>query len=937
MNDLISDSAIDLMALTETWLQQDDYVRLNESTPPTHVNFQAARQTGRGGGVAVIAHSNLVLNPKSKPEFSSFESLALSVSCPNWKNIKSLLIVTVYRPPGPYSDFLTEFPEFLSSLLLEWNKIIIVGDFNIHVDNNNDSLSNSFKALLDSTGFTQNVNAPTHTHKHTLDLVLTFGIEISDLEVLPQNPVLSDHSLITFQLLIKDFVPPKDKLQMKRFLSEKAVLKFTDLIRPKFNTLSSNRDQNSSLTGPDCDRFVDSVMHSLRSNLDVVAPLKQKVVKSDRVAPWYNADSRAFKQKTRMLERKWRKTDSEQALRDWRSSLLQYKQVLRTAKKTYYSNLIEVNKNNPRFLFSTVAKLTNNRSFVEPSIPPGLSCHDFIHFFENKIISIRDQINVYTISPGQGEASHPAPNSNYFDTFTLIDESEITSIVMSSKPSTSLLDPIPIKLLKEILPIIVESIVNIVNSSLKVGYVPQSFKYAVIKPLLKKPNLNPEIIANYRPISNLPFISKVLERVVTKQLCRHLQENSLFETFQSGYRAHHSTETALIKVTNDLLLAADAGLASVLVLLDLSAAFDTIDHNLLLQRLECEAGIRGTALCWFKSYLSDRYQFVNVNQQSSACSKVNYGVPQGSVLGPILFILYMLPLGEIIKSHNINFHCYADDTQLYLSMKPTETEPLERLSACIRDIKTWMTQNYLLLNQDKTEVIVLGPQRLREMLSKQIISLDNTSVSSSSTVKNLGVIFDDDLSFKAHISQVCKTAFFHLRNISKIRNLLCKNDAEKLIHAFVSSRIDYCNALLASCPKTSLKNLQLVQNAAARLLAGTNRQEHITPVLKSLHWLPVEYRIKFKICLITYKAIKGMAPMYLQDTIQLYQPTRALRSQNAGLLVTPRVHKATLGRRAFSYQAPLLWNQLPANVKEAETVTAFKARLKTFLFELAYG
>ncbi len=434
----------------------------------------------------------------------------------------------------------------------------------------------------------------------------------------------------------------------------------------------------------------------------------------------------------------------------------------------------------------------------------------------------------------------------------------------------------------------------------------------------------------------MPFISKVLEKVVAKQLCRHLQENSLYEIFQSGFRAHHCTETALVKVTNDLLIAADSGLLSILVLLDLSAAFDTIDHNILLQRLEC-VGTRGTALCWFKSYLSDRYQFVHVNEQSSPRSKVCYGVPQGSVLGPILFMLYMLPLGHIIRNHDINFHCYADDTQLYLSMKPGQSDQIDKLSACVRDIKSWMTENYLLLNPDKTEVIILGPQRLRDSVSEQIITLDNVRVSSSSTVKSLGVTFDQDPSFKAHINQVCKTAFFHLRNISKIRNILSKDDAEKLIHAFVSSRLDYCNSLLIGCPKSSLRSLQLVQNAAARLLTGTNRRDHITPVLKSLHWLPVQFRIKFKILLLTYKAIHGMAPVYLQDSLVPYQPNRALRSQNAGRLVTPKVSKTTVGCRAFSYQAPVLWNQLPAHVKEADTVSTFKTRLKTFLFDVAYG
>lgn len=285
-----------------------------------------------------------------------------------------------------------------------------------------------------------------------------------------------------------------------------------------------------------------------------------------------------------------------------------------------------------------------------------------------------------------------------------VDLFELASIVSSAKPSTCLLDPIPTWLLKEAFPIVGPFLVRVINASLLMGYVPQLFKVAFIKPLLKKPSLDSDSLVNYRPISNLSFISKILEKVVANQLYEYLHSNSLFEVFQSGFRAHHSTETALLRVTNDLLLAADSGLLSVLVLLDLSAAFDTIDHGILLHRLESLLGISGTALAWFRSYLSDRYQFVHVHNISSLHTRVQYGVPQGSVLGPILFILYMLPLGDILRKHSINFHCYADDTQLYLSMKPEESNRLSRLEACLKDIRSWMSSNFLLLNSDKTEV-----------------------------------------------------------------------------------------------------------------------------------------------------------------------------------------------------------------------------------------
>uniref|UniRef100_A0A3B1J4V1 Reverse transcriptase domain-containing protein n=1 Tax=Astyanax mexicanus TaxID=7994 RepID=A0A3B1J4V1_ASTMX len=490
-----------------------------------------------------------------------------------------------------------------------------------------------------------------------------------------------------------------------------------------------------------------------------------------------------------------------------------------------------------------------------------------------------------------------------------------------------------LNIFKDVLYSLATDLQQIVNSSLVSGTFPKSLKTAAIKPLLKKRTLDPSVLNNYRPVSNLPFIAKIIEKIAFNQISNFLDTNRYFDKFQSGFRSNHSTETALIKVLNDIRLNTDSGRMSVLVLLDLSAAFDTVDHRILLDRLENWAGLSGTVLNWLRSYLENRNYFVTIGNFESDRIPLTCGIPQGSVLGPLLFNLYMLPLGQMLQNNNINYHSYADDTQIYLSLSPDDFSPIDSLCQCLDHINNWMSQNFLQLNKDKTDFIVFGCKEKRISVSEH---LHTQGLNTKDQVRNLGVIIDSDLSFASHIKSITNTAFYHLKNIARVRCLVSQQDLEKLMHAFISSRVDYCNGLLTGLPKKCIKQLQHIQNAAARILTRTKRTEHITPVLKSLHWLPVIYRIDFKVLLIVYKSLNSSCPEYITDLFREYRPTRSLRSMAKGHLVEPRV-RSKHGEAAFSYYAAYNWNRLPESLRNTPNVELFKSRLKTLLFSRAFN
>ena len=353
----------------------------------------------------------------------------------------------------------------------------------------------------------------------------------------------------------------------------------------------------------------------------------------------------------------------------------------------------------------------------------------------------------------------------------------------------------------------------------------------------------------------------------------------------------------------------------------------------------------GTALDWIRSYFCDRFQYVSIDGADSQRHLLEYGVPQGSVLGPFGFPKYSSPVIKIFKKYNIQYHLYADDVQLYVVFKPGNTASaqanlsacIKELEACIAETQDWMSSNMLKFNGDKTEFMIIGTkQMLQKVPGTHTIHVEGSDIQAASSARNIGVVMDQTLCMDEHIKGVCRSSYMHLRNISRIRKYLTKDACATIIHSLVISRLDNLNSLLYGLPDSTLRKLQLIQNQAAKLVVKKKKYDHITPILIELHWLPVEYRIQYKILLLTHQCLHGKAPRYLSALLHPYEPSRSLRSENQFLLKENKMRLKTYGDRAFSSCAPRLWNLIPVHLRKCEEIGIFKKDLKTHLFKLAF-
>ena len=410
------------------------------------------------------------------------------------------------------------------------------------------------------------------------------------------------------------------------------------------------------------------------------------------------------------------------------------------------------------------------------------------------------------------------------------------------------------------------------------------------------------------------------------RLEEHLTRNNLHAPHQFGYKKDHSTEALLLKIVNNLLMWCDENLASVVLLLDLSAAFDTVDHQKLLDILQYDYGITGSAYNWFESFLIGRTFKIKIGDSYSEETLLPYGVAQGSVLGPRLFNTYTKSIHQYVEQSQFDIEGFADDHQLMKHFIPSFQRQVlgDGIQNCLKSIYEWMNDHFLRLNPDKTEIIVIAPPSIKKDILVGGMFLNKECIRFVDNAKNLGFTLDTGLTFETQINKLVKACFMMIRKLYSIRHFLTSSQLKLLVCSKIFSKIDYCNALYFGINATTTRKLQHTQNCAARLIIKRGCPMSLDNFFLESHWLKIRERILYKIILMVHKCIHLRAPQSLSGLLKFGDSGRTMK------LCESKVN-SKFGSRAFSHVGPKLWNLLPQVIRCQYKTDVFKKILKSYL------
>ena len=555
--------------------------------------------------------------------------------------------------------------------------------------------------------------------------------------------------------------------------------------------------------------------------------------------------------------------------------------------------------------------------------------NDFNEYFANigKNMYEKSQNDIHLIN--QPLSDQPPSVRTNIDNFRPhpIDLVTLILIIKELKPTNSCgSDGIQFRFLIDSLPVTIFYILVIVNTSIVTGIYPDPWKCPIVAPIYKSGDT--ENVENYRPISLLCIISKILEKVVAIQLIDFLEKNRLLCNEQHGFRPSLSTETALLKITNKIYENIENKKISLLLLLDLSKAFDSVHHRILMTKL---AKVNIDSF-WFENYLCGRIQTVKVGSTSSSPREVTFGVPQGSVLGPLLFLIYINDLPQFIRDCLLVL--YADDTQILISGDIDKIqELLKKAENILISAKHFFNSNGLLLNENKTKFIIFGSNQYLSRIPEQTsINFNNVILTVSQKAKNVGVVMDSGMTFNFHIDELQRKVNRTLIYLNRVWERFEQESRTMVVQSLVLSVLNYCHSVWGSTNKTQMSRVKRLQNFAARVaVGGVKKHDHVTPLFDRLGWLRMDAKFVFDICLLVFKIKNKILPewLFLLPTVnQMRIDTINTRHQNS--YYVPRT-STDIGARALTISGPRLWNVLPTDIKQCQNMLLFKSRLLKYL------
>jgi Reverse transcriptase (RNA-dependent DNA polymerase) len=890
---LFGDSKFDVIAISETFLKPtipDSFIEL-----PGYTVYRNDRKVKRGGGVAVYVRESLKskilpCNPRKADHVYDFtpEYIILEIS---FLSIR-LLFSCIYR--APKIGFMDLFVNDMYNYLFSYEYVITTGDMNARFG------SNAFESenIIDVLNMCNLTHIPYENTYHTATSESNLDVLASNCPTLVQTfgqcPAsgFSNHDLIyaVFSLSVPKYMPKL--ITYRDFSKFDCDAFFDDAINTTWHVITETND---------IDEKVATFTSLLTGLYDKHAPHKTVRIKH-APAPWMTTDIRRQINDRDSARRRHVRTKNNDDYEKYRILRNKTKQAIRNEKIKYTHNLFKTSKS-PSTLWSAVRSLGIGKQ-KESSPIASISAESLNGHFTS-IATVTDPARINnTINHYK---SLPRPNHETFH-FSNVYPKDIIKAARNIKTKAKGPDNISITLIMKCINIILPSLLHIFNVSLQTGVFPSQWQMAHVKPIPKLST--PASCNDFRPISLLCALSKILEKIVHDQLCDYLTTHNVLSPYQSGFRKGHSTTTALIKVTDDIRFAMDRKELTLLTLFDFSKAFDCVHHELLLAKLS-NSGVSDPALQWFSSYLSNRSQQVVYDNSVSSWVTVNIGVPQGSVLGPLMFSIYINDISASF-SHS-QHHMYADDLQMYIHFQSKDAlNAINSTNNDISNLHSYAMDHNLTLNVSKTQLILIAYKRLLSNLDTALlppITINNTAIPYQKAVNNLGIVMDETLSWTPQTNKLTRKVVSSMHQLKRNCPFLPHSLRKVLIQALIFPIIDYASVVYNDLSVTLNIKLQRVQNACVRFIADVRRDEHITPHYVKLKFLKLADRRTLSIIMLISKIIKSQRPPYLFSSFTRMETIHSRTNRHTANTIQIPKHRTVKCNKSFIITATRLWNK----------------------------